>query len=243
MSMKGRSRGLTPQPFKGEGSPMSMRDERSPALAAASPTTLAHGIGLQQPRHWFHVGCVVHAAAELKLFLPQRSLLLGNDLTGASELLGLPGTVAFASGLGAADAQDSGAGAHDPIVQAQRRIAQAQQSLRASQRLIVELPGVRDAQGRSPFWEGLGRHFCPTTPDEAAARHGSSWQGHVAALLPRQLIYASFLPEPAQQAIGQAAPEAQPLWTLLHAAGFAWHGHISIADAGPVLEWVAPAGP
>lgn len=118
--------------------------------------TLVTAIGLQQPRHWYHVGRIVHAAAELSLFRPQRTLLLGNDLTGANELVGL---------VEAADTE---------ALAAARAVRQAQAGLPSGERLIVELPGVRDADGRSPFWLGLGRHFCPTSPEEAERRHGAT---------------------------------------------------------------------
>lgn len=181
---------------------------------------LVIGIGLEQPRHWYHVGRVVHSAAELQLFRPQRTLLLGNDLTGANELVGL-------GALGETELT--------PL------LASATRGRPPGERLIVELPGVRDAAGESPFWQGLGHHFCPLTPDAAAGRHGAAWQGHVAALLPRQLVYASFLPQAAQDAIGACGAGHRALLAALQRAGFAWHGHIGIGDGGPVLEWVAPS--
>lgn len=185
---------------------------------------LVIGIGLEQPRHWYHVGRVVHAAPELQLFRPQRTLLLGNDLTGASELVGLA---------------EPPARGEDPS-SSWSALLQACAQRPSGERLIVELPGVRDAEGRSPFWQGLGHAFCPLTPEAAAALHGAAWQGHVAALLPRQLIYTSFLSDAAQDAIGRCAAAALPLQRALQQAGFAWHGHVSIADGGPVLERVAP---
>lgn len=43
-------------------------------------------IGLQAPRHWYHVGCVVHASPELGRRLPLATLQLNNDLTGEAEI-------------------------------------------------------------------------------------------------------------------------------------------------------------
>ena len=65
--------------------------ERWRVVAAADGTPraalrLVPAIGLQLPRVSFHVGCVVHAARELGLFHRQRTLQLGHDHTGASEL-------------------------------------------------------------------------------------------------------------------------------------------------------------
>ncbi len=184
---------------------------------------LSHELGRHAPRHWYHVGQVVHAAAELQLFKPQRTLLLGNNLTGASELH---------------EPQAHSAAALRLLVQqAQQHV----QTLGAGARLIVELRGEHDAAGASPFWHGLGRHFCPVTPQQAMHAFGPNWQAAVAPLLPRQLVYASFLDAAAQRAIGACDEAGLALREALIAAGFAWHGHVGIADGGAVLEWVAPA--
>jgi arginine N-succinyltransferase len=184
---------------------------------------LRAGIGLAQPRWWYHVGCVVHAAAELNLFHRQPTLLLGNDLTGAAELCDIEVTDNNSDVLGALIAH-----AH-ALVSAEPQ--------RWGTRLIAELPGVRDAAGRSPFWQGLGRHFHSGDAQAEAARFGAeAWRAHVAALLPRQLIYTSFLARDAQDAIGVADASAQGLRAALERAGLRFVGHVRIDDGGPVLE-------
>ena len=58
-------------------------------------------VGLEQPRYWFHVGCRVHAAADLGMFRRERTVLLGNDHTGAAELSDYVVEPAIAAGAGA----------------------------------------------------------------------------------------------------------------------------------------------
>ena len=169
-------------------------------------------IGRDVPRHWYHVGRVVHAARELGIFQEQATLLLGNDFTGASELCELEGQESALQAL----------------------IANALARLPAG-RVIVELPGLRDTAGQSPFWQGLGRHFYGGDPQDALARHGRAWRDHVAALLPRQLLYTAFLPDAALASIGVATPEVAGVQRALEAAGFRPSGHICIDDGGPVL--------
>jgi arginine N-succinyltransferase len=190
--------------------------------------TLRRAIGLQQPRGWYHVGCTVHAAPELRLFHRQRTLLLGNDHTGASELarlawarIGVP--------LG-----EQAAALRGVVQGCLLAMARARQDYAAQ--LIVELPGLRDSAGQSPFWSGLGRHFYDVDPLDAAARHGPAWRGLVAALLPRHPVMAAFLPEAAQAAIAQVAPKALVLRELLEEAGLRYGHHVTVDDAGPVLE-------
>ena len=77
-----------------------------------------------------------------------------------------------------------------------------------------------------------------------AARFGAeAWRAHVAALLPRQPVYASFLPAEAQAAIGACADAARPLRAALEAAGLHFHDHVRIDDGGPVLEGRPDAAP
>ncbi len=209
------------QPLDAGGLRLRAHDAAGQALAAA---TLRARVGLQLPRHWYHVGQVVHAAPELQLFRAQRTLLLGNDLTGSAELC---------------DFEPLGAGASTAAWAALAEHAVALVMAAPAQwgpRLIAELPGRLDAAGQSPFWQGLTRHFYRGDRADTAARLGPDWRTHLAALLPRQLVYASFLPEAAQAAIGAHAEAAQASHEGLHAAGLRWQGHIRIDDGGPVLE-------
>lgn len=179
-------------------------------------------IGLQRPRYWYRVGCAVHAAAELQLYRRQTTLLLCNDLTGACELLDL----AMAPGAEAA---------LQAVLQAALEVVDAHPPTQGAT-VIAELPGPRDEQGRSPFWQGLGRHFYGGDPREVQRQQGDAWCSHVAALLPRQPLYASFLPEAAQAALAQTPAALQPLRQALEAAGLRWRHHVRIDDAGAVLE-------
>jgi len=189
-----------------------------PVLAEAR---LAAAIGLAVPRFWFHVGCTVHASTSLGLFQRQRTLLLGNDHTGASELA-LQGAAGEAAALQLA--------LHGAL------LLLAQQRARFAPRLLAELPGVRDAAGRSPFWDGLVRHFHAGEPADAARRGGEHWRAGVAALLPRQPVYTAFLGAEVQAAIAQVPPEALALRELLEHAGLRYGHHVCIDDGGPVLE-------
>lgn len=187
---------------------------------------VSQGIGLKVPRSWYRLGWAVHAAAELGLFGRQRTLILGNDLTGAHELGGW-GVDPLASA--------------PPSPQAWLQLVQhaMRQVATTDAPWIAELPGMRDGAGRSPFWQGLGRHFCTHDLDAALQAWGPGWEVHAAALLPRQLLYASFLPPAAQDCMGQAVTGAAALQQALAQAGFGWREHVRISDAGPVLErWV-----
>jgi arginine N-succinyltransferase len=219
------------------GCRLEVRDADGRTLATAR---LAYSIGLDVPRYWFHVGCMVLAAAELRLFHRQRTLLLCNDHTGAAELRDVT--------LDAAAGVDAARGAVRRLVggavDALRDAASAGHAVGST--LIVELPGIRAAAARAPFWDALGRHFYSGDPDATAARVGPEWRTHVAALLPRDPLLVSFLTPEAQAALGQPAPAAAPLAAALAAAGLHPGGYVTIDEGGPVYECtldVSPARP
>lgn len=184
---------------------------------------LRERLGLDLPRYSFHIGRAVHAAAELGLFQCQDTLLLGNDHTGEAELVDL------------AHAPDC----PDPAAALARLLAALlerwhAQPASAQRLLVVELAGWRDAQGRSPVWDGLGRFFCPGQAEGQRARWGEAWPAHLAALMPRQTLYLSFLGEPVREHLGRPDAAVQAAAQALAEAGFADSRHVRIDDGGPI---------
>jgi arginine N-succinyltransferase len=189
---------------------------------------LVPALGLRLPRVSYHVGCTVHAAPELGLFQTQRTLLLGHDHTGATELA----DIAWAQ----ADVPVS-----DQALALRMLLTTALTHIQKNRagyarRVVVELPGPRDAAGQSPFWQGLGRHFYSADPASAFATHGPDWRSHVAALLPRHALYTSFLPPSAEAAIAQVHTSALVLREVLEDAGLRYSHHVNVEDGGPILE-------
>lgn len=202
------------------------------ALADGSASLLlVPRLGLTLPRFHFHIGRVVHASQELGLFRVQTTLLLGNDHTGHAELAELQ----VDPGLDAAGQTR----ALLQLVQAARGLVGANpQDFGAA--LVAELPGWRDDRGGSPFWQALGARFYAGDPDAAQARLGNAWCSHLAALLPRQSVYLSFLGEAAAARLTEPALAARPAFAALRAAGFQPPTHVRIDDGGPVLAWHPP---
>lgn len=221
---------------------VAVRNAAAGAVHADAATLLGcvrvrRGVGSDRPRYWYHVGCAVHAAPALDLYHRQRTLLLGNDLTGAWEIADL------ACDTAALDQAGQEALLRQLLAAALRLIADrraaapvATSDAGEDARVICELPGLQDATGRSPFWDSLGRHFYDGDPRLAAERFGPEWKTHVAALLPREPLLVSFLSVPAQQALGRAAASAAIQAGVLHAAGLRAGRHVTIDDAGPVFE-------
>ncbi len=187
--------------------------------------------GRSRARCSFHLGRVVHSAPELGLHQVQTTLQLGHDSTGEAELSGLW----LAAPSGAPDAGAEAAVCDTLLYAALAALAEADTPARW---VTVELPGWHDAAGRSPFWDGLVRHFLPAGSGDRAEglrRHGPAFATHLGTMLPRQLIHAAFLPAAAQQALGRCAPGHEPWLAALQRAGFVDWRHCRIDDGGPVL--------
>lgn len=206
------------------------------AGAAAPPVAclrLRRRIGLTLPRYWFHLGVRVHAAPELGMFRRERTLLLGNDHTGAAELAD------FGLDLNQLSVAERPALARLLVRAAlllllRDHATHAQPDAQA--RVIASLPGRRDDAGRAPFWEGLGQHFYPGNVVQASARFGHLWRTHVAALLPRHPLVVSVLHEDAQSAVGAVNAAFEPWRAALAACGLRPGQHVDLYDAGPVYE-------
>ncbi|TVR44911.1 MAG: arginine N-succinyltransferase [Planctomycetota bacterium] len=105
---------------------------------------------------------------------------------------------------------------------------------RFEDQLIAEMRGVIDETGRSPFWEGLGRHFFHM--DFPEADHLSvTDKSFISDLIPLHPIYVCLLPPEAQAVIGQVHPRTRPALELLLQQGFQPTGQIDVFDGGPVV--------
>ena len=102
-------------------------------------------------------------------------------------------------------------------------------------RVIAELRGHLDPDGRSPFWEGVGRHFFDHDFDAVDVLSGLGEKDFIRDLMPRHPIYATLLSPAAQAAIGRVHAEAEPAWRLLATEGLAPNDEVDIFDAGPLL--------
>lgn len=185
---------------------------------------LATAVGLRQPWYSYRVGLVVHASQELGLFTQTPTLFLTNDHTGHSELCSL-----F---LDAGYRRDR----NGQLLSKSRLLFLAQHRERFSKKIIAELRGVSDDDGKSPFWESLGRHFFSMEFSQADYLTGIGKKSFVAELMPKHPLYSSFLTPEAQAVIGKPHPQTVPAMRMLEGEGFRYEGYVDIFDAGPTVE-------
>lgn len=180
--------------------------------------------GLDEPFYNYHVGVTVHAIQEPKVYNRTSTLYLSNDLTGTAVLCSLFLRPEFRTG---------GAG---HLLSKSRFLFMAAFPERFGEKVIAEMRGVSNEQGRSPFWEGLGRHFFSIEYSDAEHIVGTGNKAIIAELMPKHPIYTVLLPQEAQAVMGQVHPQTVPALKLLEQEGFRYQGYIDIFDGGPTVE-------
>lgn len=181
-------------------------------------------IGLHDPWYNYRIGTIVHASAELGVWSRHETLFLSNDHTGLSELCTL-----FLD-------PDYRGSHHGAFLSKSRFLFMAEQRQAFAESVIAEMRGVSHPDGRSPFWEGLGRHFFSI--DFAAADHliGIGKKSFIAELMPKNPVYIDFLSAEAKAVIGDVHEKTRPALKMLQAEGLRFEGYIDIFDAGPTLR-------
>jgi len=107
---------------------------------------------------------------------------------------------------------------------------------RFESKIIAEMRGVSDADGQSPFWDGLGGHFFDMPFADADRLTGIGKKEFIAELMPRHPLYINLLPEEARAVIGEVHDNTRPARKMLEDEGFRYQGYVDIFDAGPTLE-------
>lgn len=190
----------------------------------AGIAAVAAAVGLKEPWYNFRVGTQVHASQALDVYTAVPTLFLANDHTGHTELASL-----FVD-------QAHRHGRNGPLLAKSRLLFLAEFAERFAPKVIAELRGRLDAQGRSPFWEGLGRHFFAMEYGTADYLTGIGQKAFVAELMPRHPVYVNLLAPEAQAAIAQVHDDTLPARAMLEQEGFRYEGYVDIFDAGPTLE-------
>jgi arginine N-succinyltransferase len=107
---------------------------------------------------------------------------------------------------------------------------------RFNERVVSELRGVVSADGVSPFWEAVGRHFFRMDFSEADRLSATTDNQFILDLMPQHPIYVDLLPEAARAAIGQCHRDGEGARKLLEWEGFTFANVIDIFDGGPLMN-------
>ncbi|MCJ1887773.1 arginine N-succinyltransferase [Pseudomonas sp. LA21] len=187
-------------------------------------SAVAGAVGLREPWYNYRVGLTVSASQELGIHREIPTLFLANDLTGQSELCSL-----FLHA-------DHRTGLNGRLLSKARFLFIAEFRELFGDKVIAEMRGMSDSEGRSPFWESLGRHFFKMEFSQADYLTGVGNKSFIAELMPKFPLYTCFLSEEARAVIGRVHPDTEPALAMLKAEGFSYQGYVDIFDAGPAIE-------
>jgi arginine N-succinyltransferase len=180
-------------------------------------------VGGFQPFYAYRVETSIHESKTLDVRKELRVLHLVTEHDGPSEI----GTLFLSP-----RARGTGAGR---LLSLGRFLLIAEYRPAFDETLIAEMRGIIDDDGRSPFWEALGRHFFDVdlpTADSMSTEDKS----FIADLMPTHPIYIALLPRDAQEVIGRVHADTEPAVRLLEAEGFRDSGMVDIFEAGKVIE-------
>ena len=181
-------------------------------------------VGLDEPFYSYRIGTLVHSSNELKVYTPMETLYLSNDLTGSAELCSLFLHPQYRSGT------------NGKLLSKSRLMFIAQFPQLFPQRLIAELRGFLRPDGRSPFWDHLGRHFFHMEFERADGLSRPGQKAFIAELMPRHPLYVAYLHKEAREVIGMVHTDTAPARRMLEQEGLHCEGYVDIFDAGPVLQ-------
>jgi arginine N-succinyltransferase len=181
-------------------------------------------VGLEESFYNYRIGTLVHSSKELDVYSRMETLYLTNDLTGSAELCSL-----FLH-------PDYRHGDNGKLLSKSRLLFIAQYPHLFPDRLIAELRGFQRADGISPFWESLGRHFFKMGFDRADDLSSLGKKSFIAELMPSYPLYVALLPQDAQDVIGKVHEATAPARRMLEQEGMHFEGYVDIFDAGPVLQ-------
>ena len=180
-------------------------------------------VGVRWPFYNFKRSTISHFSTVRSSLTDFRVLHLTNDFNGATEVAGL-----FLH----PELRGSGAG---PLLARSRYMFMAASPQRFADRVMAEMRGWRDDDGRAPFWEAVGHRFFDMpfeAADEYGALHGNQF---LADLLPRHPLYEAFLSDDAVAVIGKPHRASAPAMAMLFNEGFRYEGYVDVFDAGPCV--------
>jgi arginine N-succinyltransferase len=180
-------------------------------------------IGRDVPFFNFRINTIGQASKAAGQRFDMRALTMVNDYTGCTEV----GTLFLEP-----ERRGDGAG---KLLSLSRFMLMAGAPERFEETVVSELRGVVHLDGRSPFWEVVGRPFYRMDFDEADNLSATSDNQFIIDLSPKHAIYVDLLPDSARGAIGETHPDGAPARRLLEREGLRFEGVIDIFDGGPLL--------
>ena len=190
----------------------------------AGVTGIVAHVGLVRPFYSYKLSTVSQASSAIVVYSMQQVLHMVNDYTGATEI----GSLFLHP-----DYHHNKLG---KFLSRSRYMMIAEFPELFSDLVISEIRGTQDAEGNSPFYDNLARHFFKMGFREADYIYATQGGQFIADLMPKYPIYVNLLPQAAQEVIGVPLEASKPALQLLKNEGFHYEGYVDLFDAGPTVQ-------
>ena len=180
-------------------------------------------VGGDWPFYSYRIGRLRQTSQALGKVVENTILTPVNDYDGSAEVGGLfvrPGLRGLAGGR---------------LMARSRYLFMAEHRDWFGERVVSELRGYQDEDGRSPFWEAVGRKFYGLEFREADRISVGPGKQVIADLGPKYPLHLNLLPTDAAASVGRFHPDGARAHALLTEEGFKFEGCIDIFDAGPTM--------
>jgi arginine N-succinyltransferase len=198
--------------------------EHLPTGQVAGCSAVKAGTGIDQPFFNYRIITLAqasHAAGNMRFDMD--ALVLTNEYVGYTEV----GTLFIKPGH-----RRGGAGR---LAAQSRYLLMATAPERFGEKVLAELRGVINDEGRSPFWECLGRHFFRMDFTDADRLSATTDNQFICDLMPKYPIYVDLLPPEAREVIGRCHADGVGAYKLLLWEGFEFDRTVDIFDGGPLV--------
>ena len=177
-----------------------------------------------EPFYTYQIRSELYASKQLNIHRQIQTLHLITSHNGPSEIFGLFLNPEYRThGLG-------------KLLSLSRFMFMRQFTPRFDETVISELRGVINTEGKSPFWECVGKHFFDLDFYTADFLSGTGDKQFIEDLMPDHPIYIPMLPHEVQNVIGQVHNNTLPALKLLTDQGFIYKNEVDIFDAGPTVS-------
>ncbi|MFC0269756.1 arginine N-succinyltransferase [Kushneria aurantia] len=209
-----------------------LEDDQQPGERAerlAGCCAIEARVGLDAPFYHYRIGQLAHSSSRLGLHRTLDTLFLCSDHTGSAEVCSLYLREPW---RGAAHRNSR----NGTLLSRARWLFMAAFRSRFPERVLAEMRGRFDDDGKSPFWEALGQKFLPIEFQRADHLTGMGEKSFIGEMMPRHPICTSFLPQSARDCIGQVHHQTRPALAMLNRDGLRFEGYIDLFDGGPTVE-------
>lgn len=181
-------------------------------------------VGVRRPLYHYRMGQTTKRSEDLGLSRQHETLTLCNQYQGCSEVCTLFLRPRY---------RRAWAG---KLLSRVRFLFMAQHPERFADKVIAEMRGVSDDQGRSPFWSWLQTHFVDLDFETVSRMIGTGDNQFVKDIMPEHPLYTQLMDPAARDVIGKVHPDTRPALHMLNREGFCFRGFVDPFDAGPTVE-------